>query len=272
MSDLDLNNQRKVDKSAKTICSLISSGRLNNGIAQELQNPLDRIIDSTNSTNALLLKLTRDSLIDNEDTLDVVGSIEDNLARIDEHVMQAYKLLAHMQQNVTGKISNQKTTDIHELLLESTNLVHKSKNNPDFKIRIEKKFTPELQPILINVTELAQVFSHIIDNALDSMLEKVETVKNFKPTLTLETKINSNQLMISIIDNGVGIPVEMHDKIFEPFYTTKQAEHCLGLGLTASKDTIINLINGDIEVDSGPEWGTSIDITFDLTRGCNGKS
>lgn len=272
MSSLDSDKHKKTDKSAKAICSLISSGRFSNGIAQELQNPLDIIVDSTNSTNALLLQLTRNSSINHEDILDIVGSIEDNLAKIDEHVLHAHKLLNRMQQNVIGAISNRQETDIHELLIESANLTNKAKSIPDFKIRIEKKFTPELEPISAHATELAQTFSHIIDNALDSMLEKSENTKNFKPTLTLETKIKSNQLTISIIDNGIGIPVEMHDKIFEPFYTTKQAAHCLGLGLTASKDTIVNLINGAIEVDSGPEWGTSIDITFDLARGCNGKS
>ena len=265
MTKLRLENNKKTSEWARAMSSLIASGRLSNSMAEELQEPINAIIDSTSSTNALLLELARDLSTDNEGILDIVNIIEENLTRIDEQASQAYKMLMRMQQSSGGELSTPQATDVHNLLLECLSLARKQ--HGDFKVRVEQKFDPSIEPILSHEPELAKAFTHIMDNALEAMQEKAQTTKNYAPTLALETKLRDGQLLISIIDNGVGIPAELHEQIFEQFYTTKQDAKHLGLGLTTVREVVEELANGEVEVDSGPEWGTSIDITLNVRNG-----
>ena len=259
MSKASIDDLKKTGEFAKVVSSLITSGRLSSSIAQELQDPLNTIIDSTNTTNELLLQLSRDFSTD-EEVMDIVGSIEDNLARIDEQASQAYKMLLKVQRSINKEGKKNQKTDVHEVLLDSLSLAYKPKS--DFKVRVERKFDESLLPFSTNAHELSRVFTHIIDNAIEAMQEKSEHDMNFKPVLGLETKLSGDQLLISIIDNGIGIPEKLHNKIFEQFYTTKQESNHLGLSLTMVKELVENELYGTIEVDSGPEWGTSMDITL----------
>jgi signal transduction histidine kinase len=131
--------------------------------------------------------------------------------------------------------------DVHEGL-ENTLVImeHKLKQG----VTVKREYSPNLPRIEAYASELNQVWTNIIDNAVDAMQEKGE--------ITLRTYEENDQIVVEIIDNGPGIPEEIRTRIFEPFFTTKPPGQGTGLGLHVTHDIVVNRHHGLLSVESKP--------------------
>jgi signal transduction histidine kinase len=112
-------------------------------------------------------------------------------------------------------------------------------------IAIVKEFDESLPPVKAQIGELNQVWTNLIDNALDAM------EPNKKGTLTIKTERDKEFVQVTIADDGVGIPEEICSRIFDPFFTTKEMGKGTGMGLEVVQ-RIVQQHNGSIKVTSEP--------------------
>jgi len=167
----------------------------------------------------------------------LVCDIEDASKRINT-LVTSIKGYTHMDQSTEKQLS-----DIHPGIRNTlTMLGHKLKKN---NIKVIENFQSDLPHAHIFVSEMNQVWTNLIDNAIDAM----ETISN--PVLEIKTARDREFVNVSIIDSGVGIPKEVQDKIYDPFFTTKPMGKGTGLGLEVVRQ-IINQHNGKIELHSKP--------------------
>lgn len=147
--------------------------------------------------------------------------------------------------------------DLHEGLENTlTILQHKLKHG----VTVKREYSPSLPHIEAYASELNQVWTNIIDNAIDAMGGKGEIV--------LRTYLADDKAVVEIIDNGPGIPEANQTRIFEPFFTTKPPGSGTGLGLHISHDIIANRHHGQIKVESKPgETRFKVILPVRITRG-----
>ncbi|MEO0330788.1 MAG: ATP-binding protein, partial [Bacteroidota bacterium] len=178
----------------------------------------------------------------------LVKEIEEASQRIST-LIQSVKTYTHMDRSTEKAHAN-----IHEGLNSTlTMLNHKLKKK---NIQVNKEYNEDLPEIPIYVSEINQVWTNLIDNAIDAMEDK--------GTLTIRTQANSQQLRIDIIDNGSGIPPDIQSSIFDPFFTTKAVGQGSGLGLDIVQK-IVEQHNGTIKVESEP-GNTQFTICFPITN------
>ena len=177
----------------------------------------------------------------------LVDDIQGASTRISD-LVTSVKSYTHMDRS-----PDRVSADIHEGINSTlTMLNHKLKEK---NIRVEKNFQEELPQILLFVSEMNQVWTNLIDNAVDAM----------EPdgTLILTTRTEGDHLRVDVEDNGSGIPPDIQASIFDPFFTTKSVGEGTGLGLDIAKK-IIEQHEGTIGVDSKPGH-TQFTLCFPLT-------
>ena len=168
----------------------------------------------------------------------LVGEIEEASQRINT-LVNSVKRYTHMDQ-APEKIS----VDIHEGLESTlTMLNHKLKKS---NITLNRVFDSNLNKANILVSEMNQVWTNLIDNAIDAM-ENVD-----HRDLTIETSQNKDFINVFIKDSGPGIPEEIQGQIFDPFFTTKAIGKGTGLGLEVVHQIVTHQHNGSITFDSKP--------------------
>jgi signal transduction histidine kinase len=146
--------------------------------------------------------------------------------------------------------------DVHEGL-ENTLVImqHKLKKG----VTVKREYSPNLPRIEAYASELNQVWTNIIDNAIDAM--------NGRGEIKLRTYEEDHRVIVEIMDNGPGIPEEIQSRIFEPFFTTKAPGHGTGLGLHISHDIIANRHHGQLLVESKPgETKFRVILPVNLTK------
>ncbi|MCZ8215713.1 MAG: HAMP domain-containing sensor histidine kinase, partial [Cyclobacteriaceae bacterium] len=178
----------------------------------------------------------------------LVFDIEEASKRINA-LVTSIKGYTHMDQAAEKQV-----TDIHPGIRNTlTMLNHKLKKN---NIKLVENFQQDLPKASIFVSEMNQVWTNLIDNAIDAMENAPEKV------LEIKTQLDRDLINVYIIDSGTGIPKEIQDKIFDPFFTTKAMGKGTGLGLEVVRQ-IINQHNGKIELTSNP-GRTTFKICFPI--------
>jgi len=152
-----------------------------------------------------------------------------------------------------GGTGERQDTDINVLLNQYLALAYHSMRAQDssFEADMEKDFDESIGKISVVPQDLGRVFLNILNNACHAILEKAKKLPDgYSPTLSVSTKFLGDKVEIRIHDNGPGIPEEIKNKIFNPFFTTKPTGEGTGLGLSLSYDIIIKEHRGDIKVES----------------------
>jgi signal transduction histidine kinase len=164
----------------------------------------------------------------------LIYEIEQSTVRISE-LVKAIKGYSYMDQAPLQEI------DIHEGI-ENTLLIlhHRLKKG----VIVKREYDCTLPKICAYASELNQVWTNLIDNAVDAM--------NGKGDLTIRTYRENNCLGVEIADTGLGIPPAIQSRIFEPFFTTKQVGKGTGLGLEITYRIVVNKHHGDIHFESQP--------------------
>jgi two-component system, NtrC family, sensor kinase len=269
--------ERKIEELNATQEQLIHSekmaslGELTAGIAHEIQNPLNFVNNfadvSTELVDEIRQELDRDSL-DKDALLEILADMKSNLEKIVHHGKRADNIVKGMLQHSRKGSGEKELTDINALSDEYLRLSYHGlrAKNKSFNAIMETDFSVDDIKILAYPQEIGRVLLNIITNAFHATQEKkIQALENnqpYSPLVRVETKKLESTIIISIIDNGAGIPDEKLDKIFQPFYTTKPTGQGTGLGLSIAYDIITKLHGGKINVESKVGEGTKFIITL----------
>jgi len=218
-----------------------SVGKMASGIVHEIANPLDGIIRFANMLSVQMELDPRAS--------GYLSGIKTGLNRIRDITLTLINFGCQFR---AAPGQEQGDTDVNKILDDSLAIFQ---HRISGQIRVIKKLRRNLPPV--EAQELQQVFINLIKNALDAMSGSGE--------LRIQTALRQNNLVISIKDNGNGIPLEVREHIFEPFFTTKGVEKGAGLGLSICKE-IINGYHGHITVRSKPGKGTEFSVLIPINQ------
>jgi two-component system NtrC family sensor kinase len=256
---------------------LASLGQLTAGIAHEIKNPLNFV----NNFSALSAELTvelKDLLKSaaigekmREEVDELTGLLKDNLEKVVTHGKRADSIVKNMLLHSREGSGEQRPADINTLLDESLNLAYHGARaeKPQFNVTLQRDFDETAGLIELFPQEITRAFLNLISNGFYSVTKrKTENGEaGFEPALTAATRNLGDTVEIRIRDNGTGIPVEVQEKMFNPFFTTKPAGEGTGLGLSMTHDIIVKQHGGRIDVATEP--GQFTEFTIVLPRKSN---
>ena len=194
--------------------------------------------------------------------------LRDNLDKVVQHGKRADSIVKNMLLHSRQGSGEHQPVDVNALVEESLNLAYHGARaeKQGFNITLERSFDPAAGKVDLFPQEITRVLLNLISNGFYAATKrKAETNGGYEPTLSAATKDLGDRVEIRIRDNGTGIPPEVKEKMFNPFFTTKPAGEGTGLGLSLSHDIIVKQHAGSIEVDTQPGEFTEFRIT--LPRG-----
>ena len=177
-----------------------------------------------------------------------------NLDKIAEHGRRADGIVKSMLEHSRGGSGERRAVDLNALVEEALNLAYHGARAQDqsFNITLERDFDRGLAPIELVPQEMTRVFLNLFGNGFYAATKRQPRRRRvgFRPTLKVTTRDLGDAVEIRVRDNGTGIPPEIRDKLFQPFFTTKPTGEGTGLGLSISYDIVTQQHGGTIEVDS----------------------
>jgi signal transduction histidine kinase len=251
---------------------LASLGQLTAGIAHEIKNPLN-FVNNFSGVSAELIDELREALkgaplderISREIT-DLTNTLRDNLDKIVQHGKRADAIVKNMLLHSREGSGEHRLVDANALVEESLNLAYHGARaeKQGFKITMERLFDSTAGQVDVFPQEITRALLNLISNGFYAATKRKEhdDRDGYEPTLTASTKNLGDRVEIAIRDNGPGIPPEVREKMFNPFFTTKPAGEGTGLGLSITHDIIVKQHSGSIEVASQPGEYTEIRIVL----------
>jgi GAF domain-containing protein len=265
-----LDNLRTAQDRLVQTQKLASLGQLTAGIAHEIKNPLNFVNNFSVISSELIDELqgTLKGISCDEKTRDEITELTDtlrsNLEKVVHHGKRADGIVRNMLLHSREGSGEHRTVDINALVEEGLNLAYHGARaeKQGFNIKLEKSFDPTVGEADVFPQDVTRVLLNLIANGFYAAIKRgVETNSgDFEPTLSAATRIRGDKVEISIRDNGTGIPPQVKDKIFNPFFTTKPAGEGTGLGLSISHDIIVKQHGGSIEIDTEPGQFTEIRV------------
>jgi PAS domain S-box-containing protein len=267
-----LETLRETQRKLITQERMASLGVLTAGIAHEIKNPLNFVNNFAELTAELTLELRalvesqRDRL--DEANLQGIGTllqdIEQNALRILDHGKRADRIVKGMLQHSRSDAQRQ-PTDINALVDEYVKLAYHGLRARDasFNIRLDLQYDEQLGPIPVVPQDLSRVILNIVNNGCYAAHQKKLILDgDFVPQLTVRTRDAGTHAEIRVRDNGPGIPEDIKDSIFNPFFTTKSQGEGTGLGLSICYDIIVREHLGELIVDTEPGVFTEFSIAL----------
>jgi signal transduction histidine kinase len=253
---------------------LASLGQLTAGIAHEIKNPLN-FVNNFSALSAELIDELNDLLkpaaLDDkvrEEIDELTQMLKGNLEKVVQHGKRADSIVKNMLLHSREGSGEHRPADINAIVEESLNLAYHGARaeKSGFNITLQRNFDPAAGMIDLYPQEITRVFLNLISNGFYAAAKRKEAGdEGFEPTLSATTKNLGNRVEIRIRDNGTGIPLEVKEKMFNPFFTTKPAGEGTGLGLSMSHDIVVKQHGGKIDVDTAPGAFTEFIITLPRT-------
>ena len=238
-SELKLAKQQLIEQE-----KFASLGQLTAGIAHEIKNPLNFV----NNFSQLSEDLINDfyTAVDEAERQEILNDLKSNLSKINQHGKRADRIVQSMLQHSRGNKGEKQPTDLNKLCDEFADLAFHGMRatNPGFNCKIEKRFDAALPPVKLVPQDFSRVILNLLNNAFYAVKDKPNAL------VEVRTELQNNQAVIAIRDNGTGMPEQVKQKIFEPFYTTKPSGEGTGLGLSMSYDIVTKEHGGTMEVYS----------------------
>jgi two-component system NtrC family sensor kinase len=249
---------------------LASLGQLTAGIAQEIKNPLNFVnnfsgvsVELIGELQETLGRVNADDKTRGEIT-ELAETLRDNLGKIVQHGKRADSIVKNMLLHSREGSGERRPVDVNALVEESLNLAYHGARaeTQGFNITLDRSFDPMAGEADVFPQEITRVLLNLISNSFYATTKRQgqESSNGFEPTITAATKSLGDRVEIRIRDNGTGIPSEVREKMFNPFFTTKPAGEGTGLGLSISHDIIVKQHSGSIEVDTEPGLFTEFRI------------
>jgi GAF domain-containing protein len=255
---------------------LASLGQLTAGIAHEIKNPLNFVnnfsalsAELTDELNDVLKQATLSDTIRKE-IAELTGLLKDNLQKVVQHGKRADSIVKNMLLHSREGSGEHRAADINAILDESLNLAYHGARaeKPQFNVTMRRDFDTMAGMIDVFPQEITRVFLNLISNGFYAVTKrKMENGDaGFEPVLIATTRNLGDAVEIRIRDNGSGIPANVREKMFNPFFTTKPAGEGTGLGLSMSHDIIVKQHGGKIGVETEPGEFTEFKIVLPRTR------
>jgi len=250
---------------------LASLGQLTAGIAHEIKNPLN-FVNNFSAVSTELIDELNDVLksagIDDktrEEIDELTHMLKGNLEKVVQHGKRADSIVKNMLLHSREGSGEHRPVDINAIVEESLNLAYHGARaeKSGFNITLKRVLDPNAGMVDLYPQEITRVFLNLISNGFYAATKRKETAGDgFEPTLSAATRSLGNKVEIRIRDNGTGIPKEVREKMFNPFFTTKPAGEGTGLGLSMSHDIVVKQHGGKIEVATEPGVFTEFIITL----------
>jgi two-component system, NtrC family, sensor kinase len=249
---------------------LASLGQLTAGIAHEIKNPLN-FVNNFSAVSAELIDELREALaganLDNKlraQISEIADTLHGNLDKVVQHGKRADTIVKNMLLHSREGSGEHRPVDINAIVEESLNLAYHGARaeKQGFNITLERSFDPTVGQIDIFPQDITRALLNLISNGFYAAIKRHAEGNggDYEPTLTAATKNLGDRVEIRIRDNGTGIPPEVKEKIFNPFFTTKPAGEGTGLGLSICHDIVVKQHAGSIEVDTQPGKFTEIKV------------
>ena len=241
---------------------LASLGQLTAGIAHEIKNPLN-FVNNFSAVSVELIDEMQEALEGmqlNEEKRTEMNELAEmlrgNLDKVVQHGKRADAIVKNMLLHSRQGLGEHRSVDVNALVEESLNLAYHGARaeKPGFNITLKRSFDPNAGEIDVFPQEITRVLLNLISNGFYAATRRIAQVDGdgYEPTLGAATKNLGDSVEIRIRDSGSGIPPEVKEKIFNPFFTTKPAGEGTGLGLSLSYDIVVKQHGGSIEVDTQP--------------------
>jgi signal transduction histidine kinase len=238
---------------------MASLGELTAGIAHEIQNPLNFVNNFSEVNKELVDELQQELKAGKiDDAIAISNDIRDNEEKINHHGKRADAIVKGMLQHSSSGSGKKEPTDINALADEYLRLAYHGLRAKDksFNATMKTEFDETIGNINIIPQDMGRVILNLITNAFYVVNEKSkQELANYEPTVIVKTSKNppsggrGAEVLVSVKDNGNGIPQKILDKIFQPFFTTKPTGQGTGLGLSLSYD-IVKAHGGEIKVNT----------------------
>ena len=246
---------------------MASLGELTAGIAHEIQNPLNFVNNFSEVNKEMLEELKVERLRpkaerDERTEDEIINDVIENSKKINHHGKRAGDIVKGMLQHSRSSSGVKESTDINALADEYLRLSYHGLRAKDksFNAKMETDFDNSIGKINIIPQDIGRVLLNLYNNAFYAVnQQKSNNLISYEPTVSVTTKKSENHVLITISDNGNGIPQKIKDKIFQPFFTTKPTGQGTGLGLSLSYD-IVKAHGGEIKVESKEEEGSTFVI------------
>jgi len=241
---------------------LASLGQLTAGIAHEIKNPLN-FVNNFSGVSVEMIDELQDVLgrisIDHKaraEISELTNTLRGNLEKVMQHGKRADAIVKNMLLHSREGSGEHRLVDINALVEESLNLAYHGARaeKQGFNISLERSLDPAAGEADVFPQDITRVLLNLISNGFYAATKRKDLANSsaHEPTLTAATRNLGDSVEIRIRDNGTGIPPEVKDKMFNPFFTTKPAGEGTGLGLSISHDIIVKQHAGSIEVDTQP--------------------
>jgi signal transduction histidine kinase len=271
-----LQNLRVAQASLIQAEKMASLGQLTAGIAHEIKNPLNFINNFASLSVDLLDELKQSAepgflVLDayrRAEVDELTSTLTSNLQKINEHGNRADGIVRSMLDHSRGSSGERRSVDINALVDEALNLAYHGARAQDqsFNVALQREFSEGIAPITLAPQDMTRVLLNLFSNGFYAARRRqiTQAVAGFEPALTVMTRDLGDSVEIRVSDNGTGIPVEIRDKLFQPFFTTKPPGEGTGLGLSITYDIVTQQHGGSITVDS--KVGEYSEFTIRLPR------
>ena len=251
-------------------------GQLTAGIAHEIKNPLNfvnnfaglsvELLDELKATAAPGIAALDDGTRAEID--ETVAMLTSNLEKIVEHGGRADGIVKSMLAHSRGGSGDRQSANVNALIEEALNLAYHGARAQDqeFNITLQRDLDPAAAPVELVPQDVTRVFLNLFGNGFYAANKRWRSAaaQSFQPMLRVATRDLGDAVEVRVRDNGTGIPPEIKDKLFQPFFTTKPTGEGTGLGLSISYDIVVQQHGGTIAVDS--EVGEFTEFTITLPR------
>jgi PAS domain S-box-containing protein len=270
-----LRELQKAQASLVHAQKMAALGQLTAGIAHEIKNPLN-FVNNFASLSVELLDELKDAATRSVGALDsgkraeiieTIGMLTGNLEKIVEHGRRADGIVRSMLQHSRGSSDDWRPTDLNALVEEALNLAYHGARaqDPNFDVTLEHDLDGNLALVDVVPQELTRVLINLMGNGFYAVnMRSRESDGTYRPELKVATREFGESVEVRVRDNGVGIPPENREKLFQPFFTTKPTGEGTGLGLSISYEIVTQQHGGTIMVDS--EVGEFTEFTVRLPR------
>jgi two-component system, NtrC family, sensor kinase len=246
---------------------MASLGELTAGIAHEIQNPLNFVNNFSEVNKEMLEELKAERLKpkeerDEQTEAEIIEDVIANEEKINHHGKRADAIVKGMLQHSQSTSGIKELTDINKLADEYVRLAYHGLQAKDksFNVTLKTDFDEAIGNINIIPQDIGRVVLNLINNAFYVVDEKKKSgIEGYEPTVSVSTKKVADKVLISLRDNGNGIPQKIVDKIFQPFFTTKPTGQGTGLGLSLAYD-IVKAHGGELKVETKEGEGSEFII------------
>ena len=246
---------------------MASLGELTAGIAHEIQNPLNFVNNFSEVSIELIDELAEEQGKPDRDLeleAELLTDLKQNLQKISHHGGRASSIVKGMLQHSRANTGQREAVDLNALCDEYLRLAYHGLRAKDksFNALFTTNLDASMGVVSVIPQDISRVLLNLFTNAFYAVQQRQKKgqTPDYQPTVTVSTRCAGNEAVITVSDNGTGIPEDLKQKIFQPFFTTKPTGEGTGLGLSLAYDIVTKGHNGTLEVASKEGEGTTFTI------------